>query len=91
MKVIVADTYTFYIHNSRNTQFPREFKNHRIIWNMRQALLELWEGEITEIVIPKLGTPGYDFVSFIESMKKIGQITNDPKIRYYNLNIVKKS
>ena len=90
MKIIVADTYTFYIHNSRNTQFPSEFKNHKIIWNMRETLLELWKGKITELVIPKLGTPGYNFPDFIEKMKKIGQITNDPKIKYYNLKIIKK-
>jgi hypothetical protein len=90
MKVIIADTYCFYIHNSRNTRFPKQFKNYRIIWNMREALLTLWEGNITEVVIPKLGTPGYDFPSFIESMKKMGQIKTEPTIKYYELNIVKK-
>lgn len=90
MKVIIADTYMFYIHNSRNTQFPKEFKNHRIIWNMREALLELWKGEITEIVIPELGTPGYDFPKFVQDMIEIGQIINRPKFRYYKLNIIKK-
>lgn len=91
MKTIIADTYCFYIHNSRNTQFPKEYKNHRIIWNMREALLEIWKGNITELVIPELGTPGYDFVEFISDMKKMGQIKTEPKIKYYELNIVKKS
>ena len=90
MKVIIADTYCFYIHNSRNTRFPKQFKNYRIIWNMREALLSLWEGNVTEVVIPELGTPGYDFPSFIESMKKLGQIKAEPIIKYYELNIVKK-
>jgi len=91
MKTIVADTYTFYIHNSRNTQFPREYKNHRIIWNMRETLLELWKGHITELVIPELGTPGYDFPGFIKNMVKIGQIKKEPIIKYYKLNIIRKS
>jgi len=91
MKFIIADTYCFYIHNSRNTQFPKEFKNHKIIWNMREALLELWDGEVTELVIPELGTPGYDFLSFSKDMVKMGQIKTEPKIKYYSLNIVKKS
>ena len=90
MKVIIADTYTFYIHNSRNTKFPKEYRNHKIIWNMREALLEIWKGEITELVIPELGTPGYDFRSFIEDMVTIGQIKNRPKISEYQLDIVKK-
>ena len=91
MKTIIADTYCFYIHNSRNTQFPKEFKNHKIIWNLREVLLEIWKGNITELVIPKLGTPGYDFPNFIKEMAKIGQIQTEPKIKYYELNIIKKS
>ena len=91
MKAIVADVYTFYVQNSRNTRFPTEFKNHKIIWNMREALLELWKGTVTELVIPELGTPGYDFPSFIEDMVKVGQIKRRPKLKYYQLNIVKKS
>ena len=91
MRVIVADTYCFYIHNSRNTQFPKQFRNYKIIWNMREALLELWKGNITEIAIPELGTPGYDFPNFIQDMMEIGQIKSKPKIKYYNLNIIKKS
>ena len=80
MKAIIADTYTFYIHNSRNTQFPREFRNYKIIWNMREALLDIWSGDITELAIPELGTPGYDFPKFIKDMVRIGQIKNEPKI-----------
>ena len=91
MRVIVADTYCFYIHNSRNTQFPKQFRSYKIIWNMREALLELWKGNITEIAIPELGTPGYDFPNFIQDMMEIGQIKSRPKIKYYNLNIIKKS
>lgn len=90
MKAIIADTYTFYIHNSRNTRFPKEYRNHKIIWNMREALLEIWKGEITELVIPELGTPGYDFPNFVQDMMEIGQIKSRPKFKYYKLNIVKK-
>lgn len=90
MKVIVADTYTFYIHNSRNTKFPKRFKNYKIIWNMREALLEIWGGEVEELAIPEAGTPGYDFPEFAKRMKEMGQIETEPKITYYNLNIVKK-
>lgn len=91
MKIIIADTYVFYIHNSRNTQFPKEFRNYRIIWSMREALLEIWRGDVTELAIPELGTPGYNFPKFIKDMIKIGQIKFEPKIKYYQLNIVKKS
>ena len=91
MRAIIADTYCFYIHNSRNTQFPKQFRNYKIIWNMREALLELWKGTITEIAIPELGTPGYDFPEFIKEMKAMGQIKVEPKITYYNLNIIEKS
>ena len=91
MKAIVADTYTFYIHNSRNTQFPKQFRGHKIIWNMREALLEIWKGDVTELAIPELGTPGYDFPDFIKKMKEMGQIETEPKIRYYNVNIVRKN
>ena len=91
MKVIVADTYTFYIHNSRNTQFPKRYKGHKIIWNMREALLEIWNGDLEELVIPEEGTPGYDFVEFADKMKEIGQINSVPKFKYYKLNIVKKN
>lgn len=90
MKAIIADTFTFYIHNSRNTQFPREFRNHKIIWNMREALLEIWSGTITELAIPELGTPGYDFPGFIEDMINIGQIKESPIIKWYKLNIISK-
>ena len=91
MKAIIADSYCFYTVNSRNTRFPKQYKNHQIIWDMRQALLEIWKGELTELVIPELGTPGYDFVEFIDSMFKIGQIKKKPKIKYYQFNIIKKS
>lgn len=91
MKAIIADTYLFYVQNSRNTRFPKEFRGHTIIWNMREALLELWKGNITELVIPELGTPGYDFPEYIQSLIKIGQIKNEPRIKYYQLTIVKKS
>jgi len=58
---------------------------------MREALLEIWNGNITDLAIPELGTPGYDFPKFIKAMVEIGQLKTEPKIRYYNLNIVKKS
>jgi len=91
MRAIIADTYCFYIHNSRNTQFPKQFRNYKIIWDMREALVELWKGNITELAIPELGTPGYDFPGFIKDMVKIGQIKFEPKIKYYKLNITRKS
>lgn len=90
MKAIIADTYAFYIHNSKNVQFPRQFKNYKIIWNMREALLEIWTGKITELAIPELGTPGYDFPNFVQDMMEIGQINTRPKFIYYKLNIIKK-
>lgn len=91
MKAIISDVYTFYIHNSKNTKFPVEYKNHKIIWNLREALLTIWEGDITELVLPELGTPGYDFKEFINDMVKIGQIKDKPKIKYYNLDVVRKN
>lgn len=91
MKVIIADTYMFYIHNSKNTRFPKKYRNYKILWNMRDALFELWSGKIKEIVIPKLGTPGYDFVEFIDCLVTIGQIKEKPKVSYYELDITKKS
>ena len=91
MKYIIADSYTFYIHNSKNVIFPKKFRDYKIIWNMREALLILWQGEVTTIAIPKLGTPGYDFPNFIQDMMKIGQIKSRPKFEYYELNIVRKN
>ena len=91
MKTIVADIYTFYIHNSKNVSFPKKYRSYKIIWNLRDALISLWAGEVTELVLPKLGTPGYDFEEFIDRMVKIGQIKNKPKIKYYELEIAKKS
>lgn len=91
MKAILADTYCFYIHNSRNTQFPKQFRGYKIIWNMREALLELWKGDITELAIPKLGTPGYDFPEFAKNLKEMGQIEAEPKFKYYEMNITRKS
>ena len=91
MKAIIADTYTFYIHNSRDVSFPKRYKSYKIIWNLREALLALWEGNITEIALPKLGTPGYNFEEFINDMVKMGQIKKVPKIQYYELELAKKS
>lgn len=91
MNIIVADTYTFYIHNSRDIKFPRKYRSFKIVWDLRQALLELWTGEVKELALPKLGTPGYDFEEFISNMMKIGQIESKPKISWYELNIAKKS
>lgn len=91
MKAIVADTYTFYIHNSRDVSFPKRYRSHKIFWDLRDVLFAIWDNEITELVIPKLGTPGYDFEEFISSMLKIGQLKTKPKIKYYELEIAKKS
>ena len=91
MKAIVADTYTFYVNNSRDVSFPKRFRSHKIIWNLREALLTIWEGDLTEIALPKLGTPGYDFEEFIDNMVKIGQVKTKPKIRYYELEVASKS
>ena len=91
MKTVVADIYTFYINASKDVSFPKRFRNYKIIWDLREALLAIWQGEITEIALPELGTPGYDFEEFIDNMVKIGQIKNKPKIHYYNLEIASKS
>ena len=91
MKTIIADTYDLYVHNSKNTVFPKKYRSYKIIWNMREALLELWAGKITVLAIPELGTPGYDFEGFIEDMASIGQIENKPKIEYYKFEIVRKN
>jgi hypothetical protein len=88
MKAIVADVHSFYLYNSKNTRFPKEFRNHKIIWNMREALLALWEGNITELAIPELGTPGYDFPEFVDQLHEIGQIAKKPNFKYYKLNIL---
>jgi len=91
MKIIVADIYTFYIHNSRDLSFPKRFRNYKIIWNLREALLALWEGNVHELALPEKGTPGYDYNEFIDNMVKIGQIKKKPKVKYYNLEIARKS
>ena len=91
MKAIVADIYTFYVNNSKDVSFPKRFRGHKIIWNLREALLAIWEGNLTEIALPKLGTPGYDFEEFIDNMIKIGQVKDKPKIRYYELEVASKS
>lgn len=91
MKVIVADIYTFYIHNSKDVSFPKKYRSYRIIWNLREALLTLWEGKVTELVLPKAKTPGYDFKEFINNMVEIGQIKDKPKVKYYELEIARKS
>lgn len=90
MKAIVADTYSFYLYNSKNTRFPKEYKSHKIIWDMRETLLALWGGYITELVVPELGTPGYNFEEFADSMVEIGQIEKKPNFKYYQLNVVEK-
>jgi len=91
MKAIIADTYTFYVNNSKDVSFPKRFRSHKIIWNLREALLAIWEGNLTEIALPKLGTPGYNFEEFIDDMVKIGQIKNKPKLCYYELEVASKS
>lgn len=91
MKVIVADIYTFYVNNSKDVSFPKRFRGYKILWDFREALLTVWEGNLTEIALPKLGTPGYNFEEFIDNMIKIGQIKDKPKIRYYELEVASKS
>lgn len=91
MKVIVADTYIFNIYNSKNVKFPKQYKNHRILWDMREALLAIWEGKLTELAIPEEGTPGYDFPWFINEMVKQKQIESAPKLKYYSMSIVQKN
>lgn len=88
MKAIIADVYAFYINNSKNVKFPKIYKNYHIIWNLREALLVIWEGNITELAIPEAGTPGYNFEEFIDQMLEQGQIDKKPKLKYYNMNIV---
>ena len=91
MKAIVADTYTFYIHSSRNVSFPKNFRSYKILWDLRDTLFAIWDNEITELALPKLGTPGYDFEEFIDNLIKIGQLESKPKIKYYELEIAEKS
>ena len=91
MKTIVADIYTFYIHNSKSVSFPKRFRNYKIIWDLREALFAIWEGNITELALPKLGTPGYNFEEFIDNLVAIGQLEERPKIKYYELDIARKS
>ena len=91
MKAIVADIYTFYVNNSRDVSFPKRYRGYKIFWDLREVLFAIWEGDITEIALPKLGTPGYNFEEFINNMIKIGQIKNKPKIRYYELEVASKS
>ena len=89
MKAIVADVYTLYNYNA--AQFPKKYRGYKIIWNLRDALFEIWDGKLTEIVLPKEGTPGYDFEDFINKMVEIQQINKAPKIKYYELSVPKKS
>jgi len=91
MKIIIADIYTFYIHNSKDVLFPKKYKNYKIIWDLREALLTLWEGKITSLAVPKSGLPGYDYIEFIDNMFKIEQIKQKPKVEYYELELTKKS
>jgi hypothetical protein len=91
MRTIVADIYTFYINASKDVSFPKRFRNYKIIWDLREALLAIWEGQITELALPEKGTPGYNFEEFIDDMVAIGQIKDKPKIRYYSLEVASKS
>jgi len=91
MRVVISDIYIFGVRNAKETQFPKKYRNYKIIWNMREVLLAIWEGNITHLAIPELGTPGYDFPGFIKEMVKIGQIKTIPKLEYYQFNITKKS
>lgn len=91
MKVIVADVYSFLTNNPRNVRFPAKYKNYKILWDLRLTLFELWEGKVTHLALPKLGTPGYDFIEFIDKLHKLGQIKNKPKIEYYEPKIKQKS
>jgi hypothetical protein len=90
MKILIADTYSLYNNNPRNVRFPKKYKSYKIIWDLREALLAIWQGDITHLAIPKLGTPGYDYPKFIEDMIKIKQIDSKPKVEYYTVNIVSK-
>lgn len=89
MRVIVADTYNLYLVNSKDAFFPLKYKNYKILWDMRDALFELWEGNVTKLALPELGTPGYDFLEFIDKMVEIGQIEKKPKIEYYQFETKK--
>ena len=66
MKVLVADIYDLYVHKSRDVKFPLAYKQYKIIWNMREVLMEIWKGNITHLAVPELGTPGYDFPKFVQ-------------------------
>ena len=85
MKVLIADIYDLYVHKSRDVKFPLIYKHYKIIWNMRDVLIEIWRGNITHLVIPELGTPGYDFPEFAQIMLEMGQIKKLPEFKYYKV------
>ncbi len=87
MKIVIADIYSFNIHTSKKVLIPKRFKGYEIIWNFREALLELWKGNVTVLAMPELGTPGYDFPNFVQDMMEIGQIKSRPQFEYYKVII----
>jgi len=87
MKVIVGDRYIFYV--AQKAKIPKKFRNYKVIWNLREVLLALWEGDITVLALPKDGTPGYDFPNFVQDMMQIGQIKSRPKFEYYQMTVYK--
>lgn len=66
MKILIPDIYGLY--NNKNIKFPKKFKDFTIIWNLREALLLIANGDITDIAIPKEKLPGYDFGEFIDEL-----------------------
>jgi len=83
MKAIIADKYEMMV-NPKAT-FPAYYKDYVPIWHLRDALYEIWQGEITTLAIPEQNLPGYNFEEFIEKLVKIGQLKSAPKIEHYNM------
>ena len=65
MKILVHDIYEFY---AKNVSFHEKHKDHKVYSNLREVLLEIWTGEVTSLILPEKGTPGYNFEEFIDNI-----------------------
>ena len=83
MNLVIVDTYEM---NLFNAKLPRKFsRGYQVAWDLREALLILWEGKVKKLAIPKGPLPGYDYEEFIEQLMKQKQIKQKPKIQYYSM------
>jgi len=83
MKAIIGDKYELMVNPK--AKFPIEYKDYSPIWHLRDALFDIWAGNITTLAIPEKGLPGYDYEDYINSLVENGQLVSSPKIEYYTM------